>query len=100
VRTNWWVRSGRASVMAKKNRSPEAWLFSVEGWAPCSTWSKLELPEIVPGHGIGRAPEERGKRLNMAKIAVLGLLTERADGHVLDHAAAKFADGLSLMARS
>ena len=34
---NWWVRSGRPSVMVKKNRSPEAWLFSFEGCAPCST---------------------------------------------------------------
>ena len=54
----------------------------------------LEAAQIIPGRGVRRAPEELGKRFDVADIVGLRLVADGADGHVLDHAAAKIADGL------
>ena len=56
--------------------------------------ASLEAAQIIPGRGVRRAPEELGKRFDVADLVGLRLVADGADGHVLDHAAAKIADGL------
>ena len=54
----------------------------------------LKTAQIIAGNRIGRAAKELRQRLDMLDIVVLGLVTEVAVRHVLQHAAAKVADGL------
>ena len=55
----------------------------------------LERAQILaPGH-VRRAAEEDCEVLDVADVIALRLLAEAAHGHVLDHATAKRADGLS-----
>jgi hypothetical protein len=54
----------------------------------------LEPPEIVTRGSVGRAAKEGSQRLDMADIVMPGLVAERADAHVGQHAAVKIADGL------
>jgi len=54
----------------------------------------LEASEIVCRGGVRRAAEECGQCLDMTDIVVPGLVAERTDGHVRQHAAAQIAERL------
>jgi hypothetical protein len=54
----------------------------------------LETAHVLGRCRVGRAAEELGKHRDVADVVVAGLLAEFAHRHVLEHAAAKFADGL------
>jgi len=54
---------------------------------------ELECAQILALSGVGRATEEDCEVLNVTDVVALRLLAEAADRHVLDHAAAKRADG-------
>jgi hypothetical protein len=56
---------------------------------------QLELSDIIPGRGIGRASEECGEDLDLVEIGTLGLVVQRADGHVRDHRRRRSLMGLS-----
>ena len=55
--------------------------------------TNLERAQVLALGRVRRAAEERREVLNVADVVTLRLLAEAADGHVLDHAAAKRADG-------
>ena len=55
---------------------------------------QLEPAQILRLGCIRRTAEEDCEVLNVADVIALRLLAEAADGHVLDHPAAKRADGL------
>src|SRR5262249_27818549 len=55
--------------------------------------TNLERTQILALGRIWRAAEEYCEILNVTDVVALRLLAEAADGHVLDHAAAKRADG-------
>ena len=55
--------------------------------------TNLERTQSLPVGRVRRAAEEYCEILNVADIVALRLLAEAADRHVLDHAAAKWADG-------
>ena len=55
--------------------------------------TNLERTQILPLGRVRRAAEEDCEVLNVTDVVALRLLAEAADRHVLDHAAAKRADG-------
>jgi hypothetical protein len=55
----------------------------------------LEAPQIVARNRLRLTAEKVRQRLDMADIVILRLVTEVAIRHVLQHAAAQFADGFS-----
>jgi hypothetical protein len=54
----------------------------------------LETPEITTRGGVGGTAEEGAQRLDMIDIVLPGLVAERTDGHVRQHAAVQIVDGL------
>src|SRR5262249_4423756 len=54
----------------------------------------LEAAQVLRRCRIGRAAQKPRERLHVLDVIVLRLLTEAANGHVLEHAAAKIAYGL------
>ena len=65
------------------------WLYALLALAD------LEGAQILALGHVRRAAEEDCEVPNVADVIALRLLAEAADGHVLDHATAKRADGLS-----
>jgi hypothetical protein len=59
----------------------------------------LETPYVLRGCGVRRSPEELGKLRDVADIVPAGCSTEFAYRHILEYAAAKFADGLLIAHR-
>ena len=60
---------------------------------PLRALTNLERTQILPLGRVRRAAEEDCEVLNVTDVIALRLLAEDADGHVLDHATAKRADG-------
>ena len=85
---------GRSSVMPKKKRSAEAELLMRRRLHAALGQMQLEAAQVLRRRRVGRAAEEAGEGLDVADIVVAGLLAELAHRHVLEHAAAKVADGL------
>ena len=75
--------------------------MSVGGCTPLSvrcTWKRRTSSAVAVS---GERPRKLGEALDMTDIVVLGLLAELADGHVLEHAAAKIGlMGFSLIGGS
>jgi hypothetical protein len=69
---------------------------AVEGRRPCTVLGHLHLEAayVVRGRRGGRASQELGRLRDMADIVAAGRFTEFAHRHVLEHTAAKVADGL------
>lgn len=47
---------------------------------------ELKAAYILGGRDVGRAPEERRERANVADIVMLGARPHRAHRHVVEHA--------------
>jgi hypothetical protein len=78
----------------KKKRIAEVALLSFSGRAPFSvicTWKRCTSSAVC---GVGRASQELGKLGDVAEIVAAGRFAVFAQRYVLEHAAAKFADGL------
>src|SRR3546814_6161723 len=57
---------------------------------------ELELPDILGGRGMGRAPQPGREPPDVAQIVTLRLARKPAHGHVVDQPLAQWADRANL----